>query len=269
MYWKKAKKNAQSMMNLGWPHLFLTIDCNDLHWIDVFHAMDPSHFRTNEDVENLTGSERVGHDVHQSPRCVTKPGSSGDALTSKYATLALFVPFGQEMADLLQVEDDAEVTEEVVVWAIVRFRSHLVSCRIGSSALQQLNEAALGILRANVRLDTLTLPDHDADVSGTVYSEGVDMKAPAEHTVQSAQATAPSLAVELALSSAYTVEMIANLTAKQQVAVDCVRRYHDKEFLHTIAREAASKWPPSTVTPQRIQRVTEHTKKRRGLKTLS
>jgi hypothetical protein len=43
MYWARSGRHLKTMVsNLGWPTFFLTFGNADVHWFDVFHAIDPT-----------------------------------------------------------------------------------------------------------------------------------------------------------------------------------------------------------------------------------
>lgn len=57
-YWKKARNHLFSMFaTIGPPDLFLTLSADDLHWFDIYHAIDPSRFKRQEDVAKLSHQE--------------------------------------------------------------------------------------------------------------------------------------------------------------------------------------------------------------------
>jgi len=79
----------------------------------------------------LTGGEGKGKIVRmrRTPRCVTSPLSHTRNLTTKYALLAMNVPFRQELPDLLHVTYPGEVTEELVDTIIASRRQEIDSRR--------------------------------------------------------------------------------------------------------------------------------------------
>jgi len=60
MYWQTVRKHVHAMVNtLGPPTFFITLSADDMHWFDVFHTVDPSRFRNEDDVAALSFEDRV------------------------------------------------------------------------------------------------------------------------------------------------------------------------------------------------------------------
>jgi hypothetical protein len=62
----------------------------------------------------LTGPQNRTIQLRKRPKCISAPIGCKSELTSRYATLALHVPFRNEYQDLLQVEPGSEVTDDLV-----------------------------------------------------------------------------------------------------------------------------------------------------------
>jgi len=67
--------------------------------------------------------------MRRSPRCVTTPISNTQNLVTKYAILAMNLPFRNELSDILGITDSDQVTEERVDEALVRHREELTQRR--------------------------------------------------------------------------------------------------------------------------------------------
>lgn len=61
-YWRAAKHHGLAMCStLGPPNMFLTVSSNDTgpEWVDLYRAIDPQRFRTQDDVAALSYEDRV------------------------------------------------------------------------------------------------------------------------------------------------------------------------------------------------------------------
>jgi hypothetical protein len=60
MYWSKERKHAHAMVaSFGPPTFFLTFSADDLHWFDIFRAVDAARFSSEDDVAVLSFGERT------------------------------------------------------------------------------------------------------------------------------------------------------------------------------------------------------------------
>jgi len=167
--------------------------------------------------------------MRRKPRCVTCPVNSHDNLTTKYAVLAMSLPFRDELRDLVGVENEGDLTEERVE-AVLRERQaeiEAVSSRREARFAERVAELMLKLQNGGDGEDELEREGDDLGDEADDHADFHDAELLQAMEVDPAAAAAapPVVTTFLADNTDELQENVARLSQEQRAVYDIVSNY--------------------------------------------